>query len=206
MASPIAHSFAGLWTFFYLRARSKAQTMAQWRYYVPRLGLLIMLANAPDLDFLITPGFPNNGLHRGFTHSLIVAILIALSLSCVWRITPGFWRSASLYFTAYGSHLLIDLFTGTKIGWTNSGSGLQLFWPWAEKISSPLTLIIGVHHKDMAALFSVANIWSCTYELLVCGAITLVVLVLWKRKQRSRTSPRTSQASANILPTRQHQE
>lgn len=181
--------------------------MAQWRYYIPRLGLLIMLANAPDLDFLITPGFPNNGLHRGFTHSLIVAILAALALSCVWRITPGFWRSAILYFTAYGSHLLIDLFTGTQIGWTNSGSGLQLFWPWTKKFSSPLTLILGIHHKDFAALFSLDNVWSCTYELLICSVITLVAFVLWKQRLKSRKDRPTSEASAPILPKRQqHQE
>ncbi len=206
MASPIAHSFAGFWTFLCLRAHFKTQLATHWRQYLPRLGVLIMLANAPDLDLFITPGFPGNALHRGFTHSLTVAILISLALSCAWRIAAGFWRSAILYFTAYGSHLLIDLFTGTQIGWTKSGSGIPLFWPWPQNFSSPLILIFGIHHKDFAALFSLDNVWSCTYELLTFGAITVIAFVLWKRKLKSRTNRPTSEASAHLLSKLQHQK
>jgi membrane-bound metal-dependent hydrolase YbcI (DUF457 family) len=181
MASPIAHTFAGLWTSLATRRRSKTLLAANWRQYVPRLGLLILLANAPDLDL-----FLGNALHRGFTHSLTVAVLISLALSCAWRIVPGFWRSSVLYFTAYSSHLLIDFFTGTKIGWTNSGFGMPLFWPWHKTFSSPLILIFGIHHKDFAALFSLDNVWACTYETLTFGGITVVASVLWKRKLKSR--------------------
>jgi len=191
MASPIAHSFAGFWTFLALRGRSKTRLAAPWRHYLPQLSVLILLANLADVDLLITPGFPANPLHRSFTHSLTVAILVALALSCVWRITLGFRRSATIYFTAYGSHLLIDLFTGLKLGWTNTGYGLPLFWPWPKKFSSPLILILGVRHKDFAALFSLDNVWSCTYELLTFGASTVVAFVafvLWKRKLKSKTN------------------
>lgn len=186
MASPIAHSFAGFWTFVCQRRHSKTQPPAQWRHYLLPLGVLVLLANAPDLDLFLPPGFPNNALHRGFTHSVTLAILVSLALSCVWRIAPGFWRSAILYFTAYGSHLLIDFFTGTKIGWTNSGFGMPLFWPWHKTFSSPLILIIGIHHKTFASLFSLDNAWACTYETLIFGAITVVASVLWKRKLKSR--------------------
>jgi len=164
----------------------------------------------------LPPGFPNNALHRGFTHSLTVAILISLALSCVWRIAPGFWRSAILYFTAYGSHLLIDFFTGTKIGWTNSGFGMPLFWPWPKTFSSPLILIFGIHHKNFAALFSLDNLRACTYETLIFGAITVVASVLWKRKLKSRilgkrklkSGPNrpTSDVSEHLLSELQHQK
>jgi membrane-bound metal-dependent hydrolase YbcI (DUF457 family) len=186
MASPIAHSFAGLWTSLALRGHFKTRLTAHWRQYLPRLGVLIVVANAPDLDLFLPPGFPNNALHRGFTHSLTIAILISLALSCAWRIAPGFWRSTVLYFTAYSSHLLIDFFTGTKIGWTNSGFGMPLFWPWHKTFSSPLILILGIHHKHFATLFSLDNVWACIYETLTFGAITVVGSVLWKRKLKSR--------------------
>jgi len=161
--------------------------------------VLILLANAPDLDLFITPGFPENALHRGFTHSLAVAILISLALSCAWRIAPGFWRSTILYFTAYSSHLLIDFFTGTKIGWTNTGFGMPLFWPWGKTFSSPLILFLGIHHNDFAALFSLDNAWACTYELLTCTVVTLAAGLLWKRKLKSRTNRPTSEAPAHLL-------
>ena len=199
MASPIAHSFAGFWTSLVLRRRAKTRLTGPWRQYFPRLGVLILLANAPDLDLFITPGFPRSALHRGFTHSLAVAILISLALSCAWRIAPGFWRSTILYFAAYSSHLLIDFFTGTKIGWTSTGFGMPLFWPWGKTFSSPLILFLGIHHKDFAALFSLDNVWACTYELLTCTIVTLVMGLLWKRKLKSRTNRPKSEAPAHLL-------
>src|SRR6266481_4137693 len=195
MASPIAHSFAGFWTSLVLRRRAKTRLTGHWREYLPRLGVLIVLANAPDLDLFMTPGFPGSALHRGFTHSLAVAILISLALSCAWRIAPGFWRSTILYFTAYSSHLLIDFFTGTKIGWTNTGFGMPVFWPWGKTFSSPLILFLGIHHNDFAALFSLDNVWACTYELLTCTVITVVAGLLWKRRLKSRTNHPTSEAA-----------
>ena len=199
MASPIAHSFAGFWTSLVLRRPAKTRLIGHWRQYLPRLGVLILLANAPDLDVLITPGFPGNALHRGFTHSLTVAIAISLALSTVWRIVPGFWRSTLLYFTAYSSHVLIDFFTGTKLGWTNTGSGMPLFWPWPKTFSSPLILIPGIHHKDLSALFSLDNVWACTYELLTCTVITLVAGLLWKRRLKLQTNPPTSEPQTHLL-------
>ena len=206
MASPIAHSFAGFWTSLVLRRRAKTRLTGPWRQYFPRLGVLILLANAPDLDLFMTPGFPGSALHRGFTHSLAVAILISLALSCAWRIAPGFWRSTILYFAAYSSHLLIDFFTGTKIGWTNTGFGMPLFWPWGKTFSSPLILFLGIHHKDFAALFSLDNVWACTYELLTCTIVTLVVGLLWKRRLKSRTNRPKSEAPAHLLCKLQHQK
>ena len=204
MASPIAHSFAGFWTFVCQRGHFKTQLTAHWREYLLPLAVLILLANAPDLDLLL-----GNAVHRGFTHSLTIGILVSLALSCAWRITPGFWRSTILYFTAYSSHLLIDFFTGTKIGWTNSGFGMPLLWPWPKTFSSPLILIFGIHHKNFAALFSLDNVWACTYETLTFGAITVVASVLWKRKLKSRTltkpklksqtDPPTSEARTHLL-------
>ncbi len=216
MASPIAHSFAGFWTFLFQRAHFKTQLAAHWQQYLPRLGVLILLANAPDLDLFITPGFPGNALHRGFTHSLTVAILISLALSCAWRIAPSFWRSTILCFTAYSSHILIDLFTGAKIGWTNTGYGMPLFWPWPKNFSSPLILIWGIHHKDFAALFSLDNVWACTYEIVTCSTITAIAYVLWKQKLKSRilgnpklksrTNLPASEVPEHLLSDLQHQK
>ena len=203
MASPIAHTFAGFWTFLILAAQLKSRLVAQWRQWLPRLGVLIFLANLPDLDFL--PGWLDgnaNQLHRSFTHSLTFAIFISLALSRAWRIAPGFWQSALLYFTACSSHLLIDFFSGTKIGWTHTGFGMPLFWPWSKEFSSPLILTFGIRHKDFAALFSLDNVWSCAYELLTCGAITVVVLGLWKRRLKSRSSERFGSAEKIILRAR----
>ena len=159
----------------------------QWRPYLPKLALLIFLANLPDLDFFTALGFHANRLHRGFTHSLLAAIVVSLGLSWLWRIIPGFWRSASLYFTAYGSHLLIDLCTGTRLGWTHTGYGIPFFWPWRQGFTSPFILVFGIRHQNLSALFSIDNLWSCAYELLLFGTITLILFALWTRKPKDRT-------------------
>ena len=203
MASPIAHSFAGFWTFFLLLRQCQIRLAEQWRQYLPQFFVLVLLANLPDVDFFIALGAHANQLHRGFTHSLAAAVVVSLTVSCLWRIAPGFWRSAILYFAAYGSHLLIDSCTGSTLGWTHSGSGIPLFWPWPQNFSSPLILIFGVQHRNLRAIFSLDNVWSCTYELLIFGAIT-AVLILWKRKLKSRTSPPRPGAAARPLLELEH--
>ena len=79
---------------------------------------------------------------------------------------------------------------------------MPLFWPWSKEFSSPLILTFGVRHKDFAALFSLDNVWSCTYELLTCGAITAVALVLWKRRLKSRSFEHFVSAEEGMLRAR----
>src|SRR5947208_5596300 len=169
MASPIAHSFAGFWTFLLLTARLRVRLVTACRQYLPQLVLLVLLANLADIDFLF-------GVHRSFTHSLAAAVFVALAVNYVWRIAGSFWRSAGLYFLAYSSHLLIDLCTGTKLGWNATASGIPLFWPWKKDFSSPLVLVVGVKHKDLPALFSMQNLQSSLYELFIFGVFTVALL------------------------------
>ena len=192
MASPVAHTFAGFWTFLLLTSRLKVRLVTACRQYLPQLILLILLANLADVDFLFR-------IHRGFTHSLAVAVFVALAVSCIWRIAGTFWRSATLYFLAYGSHLVIDLFTGAKLGWNASGAGVPLFWPWKREFSSPLILIVGVKHKDFPALFSRENLQSSSYELLIFGVVTAALMVLWVRHQKGRAIPHECKTPARAV-------
>jgi inner membrane protein len=189
MASPVAHSIAGFWTFMFLATRLKVRLATACRRYLPQLVLLILLANLPDVDFLfgVGTGANANALHHGFTHSVAAALFVALAVSCVWRIAGTFWRSVTLCFLAYSSHLLIDMCTGTKLGWNSTASDIPLFWPWVKEFRSPLVLLVGVRHKDLPDLFSMENLQSSFYELLIFGAITGVLVALWVRHQGSRT-------------------
>ncbi len=191
-----------------LTARLKVHLATACGQYLPQLVLLVLLANLADVDFLFGfgTGANANALHRGFTHGLAAAVFVALAVSCVWRIAASFWRSAILYFLAYSSHLLIDLCTGTKLGWNATASGIPLFWPWAKEFRSPLVLVVGVRHKDLSALFSMGNARSSFYELLTFGAITAGLLALWVRHKQSRTISRnretTSRSVSNSNPIR----
>jgi membrane-bound metal-dependent hydrolase YbcI (DUF457 family) len=183
MASPVAHSFAGFWTFLFFAAQSKFRLLRCWRGYLLPLAILVFVANLPDLDFFLSLALRGNlnDLHHGFTHSLPVAALVAVVLTFAWPIATTFWRSAVVYFTAYSSHLLIDLCTGTRLGWTNTGFGSPLFWPSPREYCSPLILFVGVRHQNLPAVWSMENAVSSMYELLIFGAITAVILVIRAR-------------------------
>ena len=197
MASPIAHSFAGLWSLLFALARYRSQIGESWRRYLAPFLVFVLLANLPDFDFLIELGSHAGEVHRGLSHSLLAAVVVSLGVGSVWRVVPRFWDSVLLYFIAYGSHLLMDLFTGRSLGWTQSGSGIPLFWPWRQEFSSQFVLFYGVEHANVAALFSIDNLLSCVYELLICGTLTVVLLFLWKPKLKSR---RTNPSLSKVMP------
>jgi hypothetical protein len=70
MASPIAHSFAGFWTFLFFAKQLQVRLSAQWRQYLLHLGVLVLLANLPDFDFPISLAlFGNASLHHEFFSS-----------------------------------------------------------------------------------------------------------------------------------------
>jgi membrane-bound metal-dependent hydrolase YbcI (DUF457 family) len=137
-----------------LTARLRVRLATACRRCSPQLGLLVLLTNLAHVDFLFGVGANPNALHHDFTHSFAAAFFVALAVSCVWRVAGGFWRSASLYFLAYSSHLLIDLCTAAKLGWNVTASGIPLFWPWTKDFRSPLVLVVRVKHKDLPALFN----------------------------------------------------
>ena len=185
MASPVAHTFAGFWIFLARAGQNSKRDLDRARAsYLLQLAVLILLANLPDADFVAGLLLKANEVHRGASHSLAAAVIVSGGLSSIWQMVPGFWRSALLYFTAYSSHLLIDLCTGTSLGWTGTGYGVPLLWPWRREFSSPLILFFGVRHENLSELFATQNAWSALYELLTCGAISSLILVLRLRHAR----------------------
>jgi membrane-bound metal-dependent hydrolase YbcI (DUF457 family) len=95
--------------------------------------LLMVLSIIPDIDLLLIPS-----MHRGPTHSAIVAIIVFIPLFVVYR------KRALPYFLALISHSLIgDFFVGGQI---------QLFWP--------LTQEFGLHELGLTyiAIEDTANV------------------------------------------------
>src|SRR5467141_3544791 len=59
------------------------------RRYVGQLCLLVLVANLADLDFLPELLF-HKDYHRGFSPSLLAAILVPLVLTWIWKIADSF--------------------------------------------------------------------------------------------------------------------
>ncbi len=93
----------------------------------------------PDLDvvaFRFGVSYAADFGHRGFSHSILFALLVALagaSLFQLWR--SSFLRSFLFIFAAAVSHGILDSFT-------NGGLGVAFLWPWSgERFFAPVQMI-----------------------------------------------------------------
>ena len=120
MPTPLGHSLAGLSVHLATGERLERRSLVQ-------AAGLIVLANAPDLDFL--PGYlvgEPRAYHWGPAHSLAAALLggvLAGLLALALR--RGFWRFFLLGAVAYASHLALDMLLGPG----TQSQGLQVLWP-----------------------------------------------------------------------------
>ena len=154
-----------------------------------RFGLLaasVLLANAPDLDFVpgLVLGHPGM-FHRGPTHTIVAALAVGAAVALgawVLRRRPlaaGAWAAA-----AYGSHLLVDCITVDAV----PPYGLRLFWPFADAyFLAPVTplreIIIDGSSRTgfFASLLRPAN-----FPVWLADASVLVLAILGVRLFRAR--------------------
>lgn len=145
MPLPIGHGIIGITTHHTLKRDNKTH---HWKMYA----FIFILANIPDLDFLIGLILKNNAnmIHRGPTHSLVFAILVGFLASQahkLWSFIPHLKiLPASLIVL---SHSIGDaIFTPSPV---------SLLWPfdvslatgsngWAEILTAPFLYI---HHDHL---------------------------------------------------------
>ena len=104
------------------------------RHRVGLLAVAVVLANAPDLDFVpgLVVGAPG-AFHRGPSHSIAAALLVALAVAAVawWRrgdrAGVAWW--AAFAAAAYGSHLLVDFLTVDAV----PPYGSPFLWPVSDR-------------------------------------------------------------------------
>jgi membrane-bound metal-dependent hydrolase YbcI (DUF457 family) len=108
----------------------------------PNIPALLVLSILPDID-IIYDFLTRSEIHRGPTHSIIVAILVFLPFFIIYR------KKTIPYFLALTSHLLIG----------DIGGQMQLLWPFSTtsygfdvlSIFSPVNVLIEL------SLFAVAT-------------------------------------------------
>jgi inner membrane protein len=88
-----------------------------------RLVAAALIANAPDLDFILVFALGSRAWHRGFTHSLAFALVVGLALFLALGRRRA--RRAAAYALAFASHCLLDFAT------TKESPGLELLWPFS---------------------------------------------------------------------------
>jgi len=176
--SPVAHSLAGaaVW--------SAKSTGRRWT----GLAVALVAANLPDIDFL--PGLASGNVnlyHHGPTHTLVALVAVCLAaygVAVALHERPGPW--VWLVGLAYGSHLLLDIFTLD----TRAPFGIPLFWPLSNlHVASPVTPFLDVQRaadpdRFWASLISAHNLRAVCRELLILGLPLLVLLIGRTRRRR----------------------
>ncbi|MEM9907110.1 MAG: metal-dependent hydrolase [Cyanobacteria bacterium P01_D01_bin.44] len=139
MPSPVAHAVSGyaLTRFTGLKSSNLGHKITPaFVFYA------VFVAIAADFDF-IPQLMTGANFHRGFTHSLMFAVIFSCVLSGIvthWRKLPYKWVLA-VTLMLYLSHLVLDFFT-------QGGSGIPLLWPFVDQpFKSSISLFPAVHHS-----------------------------------------------------------
>lgn len=95
--------------------------------------ILILAANAPDLDVVVSPAGTLYYLHyhRGITHALVGTILIGLFLGLAVWFVRGYSRVPGARLRDCLSIALIGALSHPLLDWTNS-YGIRLFQPFSD--------------------------------------------------------------------------
>lgn len=162
MPLPVSHSLIGasIIALFYPRISLRRD------WLILLFGAL--LANTPDLDFFLIWGLHlGEEWHRGLTHSIFFALMIA----CLMLL--GTWfsniRCVLAFSMAFLSHAVLDFLT------TKRGGGVELLYPFS---SERLKLgVVGISEFDNG-FYLTDMIKSGLIELIIFLPIFLAVLLI----------------------------
>jgi inner membrane protein len=146
----------------------------------------VIASDLPDLDVIaFRLGIPYASAfgHRGFSHSITFAVLVAAAGSCACR-----WMQTSavttfvFLFVATVSHGVLDSFT-------NGGMGIAFLWPWSsERYFAPFQFI-EVSPIGAAGFLSRRGVNVLASELmfvwLPCALLAALLAICFHRGPRS---------------------
>jgi inner membrane protein len=129
--------------------------------------LLSMLPDADSLGFKLGVPYHSQWGHRGFTHSLVFAMVMAFLLSLFHKKFEASRKKTFLWgFLAAVSHPVFDSFT-------NGGLGVALFWPFSfERFFAP------IHPVEVSPIGIVAFFSSWGVRVLISEILWIWTPVL----------------------------
>jgi inner membrane protein len=168
MPLPIAHGLLGASV-----VAAVLPAPVSTRYLKPML-LGTFLANTPDFDFALVFLLNSDKWHRGFTHSIMFALLIAM-MFIAYRGSRKF-REVLAYGLAFASHFVLDFIT------TKKGGGLELFFPFADGR-------FGLRWFGLSEMPSKVSVFeilqNLTIEFALFSGLLIFVFMMRKAMQKS---------------------
>ncbi len=168
MPLPLAHGLVGSSVVAALVPRESR------RRYRVLLFAGALLANAADFDFILVFLFRSRAWHRGFTHSIVFALVVLLCSMLAHGRKRA--REGLALGLAYASHVLLDFAT------TKEGGGLELLWPFsADRLG-----LRWFGLSELPSRLPPAEILKALCVEFALFAPPLVLLLLWRRRQSAR--------------------
>ncbi|MBN1297274.1 PD40 domain-containing protein [bacterium] len=173
MASPVAHSLAGIGIYWISRRRFDRPIGSAFRLkdLLP-IGLSVVLANISDFD-LIIGWIADQYLHHQFSHTLAFALFIgglAALAAPLFRVRRfrAFWLVTALV----ASHVVMDTFTKD----TTTPKGCMLLWPVTDiYFISPIPIFLDIWRMSPALTFGYNNLNAAIRETALGGLFLLIV-------------------------------
>ena len=169
MPLTVAHGLVGASLVAAIHPRPK-------RLYAAPLLLGGLLANAADFDFLLVFALHTRAWHRGFSHSMVLALFVCLIFVLLFG--KHRLKQSIAYGLAFASHGILDYAT------TKEGGGIELLWPFDRD-----RLMLG--WWGLSEVPSQLTAFEIMKALLIEFAIfaPLLLLVLLLRRSMARRPP-----------------
>ena len=155
MPSAFSHAFAAV-----ALGKTWSDRKHSWRFWVLAAGS----AAIPDADVLaFAVGIPYESMlgHRGFSHSLILALGWALLVVCwefksVARCGREWWGVLAFFFVVTASHGGLDAFTdgGLGVGFFIPFDATRYFFPWTPIKVSPIGVRSFLTHRGWEVILN----------------------------------------------------
>ena len=180
MPSLVAHSLVGAGVFIVAMPKVGTGSLFPMLWSKRREFLFfIIIANLPDFDMIMSLLLYSNGeaFHGLYSHSLFAALLLALAASLIYPMGNR-WKTFLASFILMVFHDLMDFAASPNL--RDPGTGIWLFFPLTERIASPFPLFFGVRHSSLEQLFSIHNLRTIGFEILIFGLIVFIIYSISK--------------------------
>jgi inner membrane protein len=180
MASAFTHSFVAL---------AAGKMVFPERMPARFWTLSVVCALLPDVDvigYFLGIRYGNILGHRGFTHSLLFALVIAVLVTvtafpAIQRFSKHWWLLMGCFFVSIASHGVLDAMTngGYGIAFFSPFSDVRYFLPWRPIEVAPIAVRGFFSRWGWDVLMS-------ELRVVWIPVITLLIIVTLVRRQRTR--------------------
>ena len=179
MPSPIAHIGIGYVIYRIYKPQLPKHQTHNWKFPLQMI-MVAGLSMLPDLDVIPAIIFRDmRGYHNNISHSLLVAIPVALLIANAFYRTyrSKFWMWFFICLLSYDLHVIMDALTAER--------GVMIFWPLSSaRFTSPIKIFYGLQWG--LGLFSIWHLWTIFTESLFVAVILVALNYFDKRRNQAQ--------------------